>query len=301
MPKTLVVIAGPTAVGKTDVAIKLARHLDTVVISADSRQFYKEMSIGTAKPTPQELAEVKHYFIDSHSVTHSFTVGAYEKQVLQLLDELFKMHDKVILAGGSGLFIKAVCEGFDDLPSAPPEIRQKLNEEFEEKGITYLQDRLKIADPDYYNEADLDNPRRLIRALEVFEVTGKPFSSFRMAAASPRPFNCIKIGLSLPRDILYERINRRVDVMIEQGLVDEARTLLNYRYYNALDTVGYAELFEYFDGKTDLQTAISLIKQNTRRFAKRQLTWFRRDPEIKWFDISQPEFLNRVLSVVDNT
>lgn len=296
--KFLIVIAGPTAVGKTEIAIKLAQHFSTVVVSADSRQFYREMSIGTAKPTADELAAAKHYFINSHSITEKFSVGDYEKQALQLLDELFKDHDTVILAGGSGLYIKAVCEGFDDLPVAPPEIRERLNKEFEEKGITHLQEKLQVADPDYYKQVDLSNPQRLIRALEVFEATGKPISSYHLASVNTRPFNCIKVGLNLPREVLYDRINRRVDLMVEQGLVDEVRSLLPYRHLNALNTVGYAELFDHFDGNTSLDTAISLIKQNTRHFAKRQLTWFNRDSRMQWFDAAKPEILSRILSTL---
>lgn len=296
--KNLIVISGPTAVGKTEAAIKLALHFNTVVVSADSRQFYREMSIGTAKPSADELAAVKHYFIDSHSVTESFSVGDYEKQALQLLDNLFKEHDTVILAGGSGLYIKAVCEGFDELPVAPPEIRERLNKEFHEKGILCLQQKLQAADPEYYKQVDLNNPQRLIRALEVFETTGRPISSYRFASVNKRPFNCVKIGLNLPREVLYDRINRRVDLMIEQGLIEEAHALLPYRRLNALNTVGYAELFDYFDGKTDQDTAISLIKQNTRRFAKRQLTWFRRDAAVQWFDAGNADLLNLLPAAV---
>ena len=284
--KTLIAIVGPTAVGKTAVAIKLAQKLHTEIISADSRQFYREMAIGTAKPTAEELAQAKHHFVDSHSITESFSVGDFEKQGLQLLETLFKKHDTVILVGGSGLYIKAICEGFDELPSASIETREKLNLEFAEKGIIYLQEKLKVADPVYYEQVDLNNPQRLIRALEVIETTGKPFSSYRKATVNSRPFNIIKIGLNLPREILYQRINQRVDEMLKQGLIEEVRSLLPYRELNALNTVGYSELFDYFDGKTDLNTAVELIKQNTRRFAKRQLTWFRKDADMQWF---QPE------------
>jgi tRNA dimethylallyltransferase len=290
--KTLIVIEGPTAAGKTAIAIKLAQQLKTEIISADSRQFYREMSIGTAKPTDKELAAAKHHFINSHSIIENFTVGDFEKQSMQLLDELFKTNDKVIMAGGSGLFIQAVTKGFDDLPIADPAIRTRLNQVFTEKGIQFLQDQLKIADPDYYNQVDLNNPQRLIRALEVFETTGKPFSSYRKAATNKRPFRCVKIGLDLPREFLYKRINQRVDDMIDQGLIEEARSLLPYRHLNALNTVGYSELFDYFDGNTDLNTGIELIKQNTRRFAKRQLTWFRKDKEIKWLSADDPDLIN---------
>ena len=299
-PKKLIVIAGPTAVGKTAIAIKLAQQLKTAIISADSRQFYREMSIGTAKPYPEELVQAKHYFINSHSITENFTVGDFEKQVLELLDKLFKTHDQVIMAGGSGLFIQAVTQGFDELPVADPTTRSRLNQELTEKGIQYLQEKLKTADPVYYSQVDLNNPQRLIRALEVFETTGKPFSSYRKSATNKRSFEIIKTGLNLPREVLYERINERVDIMIKQGLVDEVRALLPYRQSNALNTVGYSELFDYFDGKTDLDTAINLIKQNTRRFAKRQLTWFRKDKEIKWMMSDDPNIIENILQEVSH-
>jgi len=299
-PKKLIVIAGPTAVGKTAIAIKLAQQLKTAIISADSRQFYREMSIGTAKPDPEELVQAKHYFINSHSITENFTVGDFEKQVLELLDKLFKTHDQVIMAGGSGLFIQAVTQGFDELPIADPTTRSRLNQELTEKGIQYLQEKLKTADSVYYSQVDLNNPQRLIRALEVFETTGKPFSSYRKSATNKRPFEVIKTGLNLPREVLYERINERADIMIKQGLVDEVRALLLYRQSNALNTVGYSELFDYFDGKTDLDTAISLIKQNTRRFAKRQLTWFRKDKEIKWMMADDPNIIENILQEVSH-
>jgi tRNA dimethylallyltransferase len=294
-PKKLIVIAGPTAVGKTAAAIKLAQKLNTEIISSDSRQFYREMSVGTAKPDAKELAQAKHHFIDSHSITENFTVGDFEKGALQLLDELFKTHDQVIMVGGSGLFIQAVTQGFDDLPTADPTIRKRLNQELIDKGLGYLQQRLKEADPDYHDQVDLNNPQRLIRALEVFEATGKPFSSYRKAATNARPFESIKIVLNLPREELYDRVNRRVDIMLEQGLVEEVRFLLPYRHLNALNTVGYSELFDYFDGKTDLQTAIDLIKQNTRRFAKRQLTWFRKDKDMKWMTANDPNLIAEII------
>ena len=297
--KTLIVVAGPTAVGKTAAAIELAKHYHTVVVSADSRQFFKEMNIGTAKPNEQELAAVKHYFIDSHSITESFSVGDFEKQGLALLDELFKTHNRVILAGGSGLYIKAICEGFDDLPTADPAIRERLNQELEEKGIAYLQQQLQSADPVYYNEVDLGNPQRIIRALEVFKSSGKPFSSYRQATVNKRPFNIIKLVLNLPREVLYNRINHRVDLMLQQGLLAEAEALLSFRHLNALNTVGYAELFDYFDGKTSLEKAIEMIKQNTRRFAKRQLTWFRKDTSFHWFQASDANVLGQMTGIID--
>ncbi|HVV55122.1 MAG TPA: tRNA (adenosine(37)-N6)-dimethylallyltransferase MiaA [Mucilaginibacter sp.] len=295
--KKLIVIVGPTAVGKTAAAIKLALQLRTEIVSADSRQFYREMSIGTAKPSAEELRQVKHHFVDSHSVTENFSVGMFEPRALAVLDEIFKTHDTAILVGGSGLYIKAVCEGFDDLPSSPPEIREKLKKELRENGIIYLQEKLKNADPVYYQQVDLNNPQRLIRALEVYESRGLPFSSFRKAETAPRGFECIKTGLNLPRTVLYQRINDRVDEMIKMGLVDEVRSLLPYRNLNALSTVGYTELFDCFDGKTDLPAAIALIKQNTRRFAKRQVTWFRKDAGITWFEASDPSLSDQIMKI----
>jgi tRNA dimethylallyltransferase len=298
-PKTLIVIAGPTAIGKTAIAIQLAQHFKTAIISADSRQFYKEMSIGTAKPNNSELAAATHYFINSLSINESFTVADFEKQALALLHELFKTKDVLILVGGSGLYIKAICEGFDDIPSAEPEIRDKLNHEFSKNGIIHLQEKLKQADPVYYAQVDINNPQRIIRALEVFESTGKPFSSYRLSNTNKRPFNIIKIGLDIHRELLYQRINHRVDDMIQQGLVDEVKSLLPYRHLNALNTVGYSEIFDYLDAKTDLNFAIASIKQNTRRFAKRQLTWFRKDKDMHWFEANDQlrnELLNFLLN-----
>jgi tRNA dimethylallyltransferase len=297
--KTLIVIAGPTAIGKTAAAIDLAKHYKTVILSADSRQFYREMSIGTAKPNAEELASAKHYFINSHSVKEPFTVGDYEKESLKLLGELFQTFDKVILVGGSGLFIKAVCEGFDEFPDTAPGIREKLNEDFNEKGISALQERLKLADPDYYELVDINNPQRVIRALEIFETTGKPYSSYRKSTMNKRPFNIVKFGLNMDRKDLYERINHRVDIMISEGLVNEVKSLLPYRHLNALNTVGYSELFDYFDGKTDLETAIRLIKQNTRRFAKRQLTWFGKDKDMIWLAADKEGLITEMKVVIN--
>jgi len=299
--KTLIVVAGPTAVGKTAAAIKLAQQFNTVVVSADSRQFFREMSIGTAKPDESELAAAKHYFINSHSISESFSVGDFEKQGLALLDKLFKVHDKVILAGGSGLYIKAICEGFDDLPVADISVRERLNQQLEREGITTLQKHLQQVDPDYYTQVDLNNPQRIIRALEVFETSGKPFSSYRNATVNKRPFNIIKLALDMPREKLYERINLRVDLMVKQGLIQEVKSLLPYRELNALNTVGYSELFDYFDGKTSLNEALLLIKQNTRRFAKRQLTWFRKDKDFVWFDAGVPDVIDQMVKAIETS
>jgi tRNA dimethylallyltransferase len=298
--KTLIVIAGPTAVGKTEAAIGLAQHFNTVVVSADSRQFFREMSIGTAKPNEAELAAAPHYFINSHSITEPFSVGDFERQCLQLLDELFQKHDVVILAGGSGLYIRAITEGFDDLPTANPDVRDRLNTELAANGIAALQERLKEIDPAYYNEVDINNPQRVIRALEVYESTGKTFSSYRTSKINQRPFHIIKLGLDMPREKLYDRINQRVDIMVKDGLLEEVAGLTPYRQYNALNTVGYTELFDYLDGKTDVDTAIAQIKQNTRRFAKRQLTWFRKDKDIIWFDAGDENLVANMLSEINS-
>lgn len=298
--KTLIVIAGPTAVGKTAIAIQVAKHYNTVVLSADSRQFYREMSIGTAKPDADELAAVKHYFIDSHSIHENFSVGDFEKQALALLDELFQEHDVIVMAGGSGLYIKAVCEGFDNLPVADPGIRHRLNQDFTEFGIRRLQERVKEVDPDYYEQVDIQNPQRLIRALEVFETTGKPISYYRKSTVNTRPFNIVKIGLNLSRDVLYQQINYRVDKMIHLGLIDEVKSLIPHRSLNALNTVGYSELFDYFDGNTDLESALELIKQNTRHFAKRQLTWFRKDKGMRWLEADDEDVVNDIVRQAEN-
>lgn len=293
--KSLIVIAGPTAIGKTDLAIKIAQHYRTEIISADSRQFYKEMSIGTAKPSNQELNAVPHHFINSHSVTDFFTVGDFEEKALELIKKLFEEHNHVIIAGGSGLFIKAITDGFDDVPKASSSIRDELNGLLAEKGIEVLQKKLEEFDPLYYAEVDLSNPQRLIRALEVCISTNLPFSSFRTHKQKSRDFNIIKVGLNSERDKLYERINRRVDEMVASGLVEEVKQLLPYRDFNALKTVGYSEIFDYLDGKTTLDEAVERIKQNTRRFAKRQLTWFRKDEEFKWFS---PIEYNKIIELI---
>ena len=287
--KTLIVIAGPTAIGKTSVSISLAKHFNCSVLSADSRQFYKEMNIGTAKPTDEEMQGVPHYFINSHSVSDEYNVGKYETEAIELLDKLFQNNDIVILVGGSGLYIDAICKGFDELPEADVEIRNKIKTLFEKDGIDGLQKLLKELDINYYNKVDLQNPQRMSRALEVCLTTGVPYSTLREGKVKQRNFNIIKIGLNTSREVLYERINNRVDEMMKAGLLEEVKSLQQYKHLNALQTVGYKELFDYLENKTDLNTAIELIKQNTRRFAKRQLTWFRRDEEMKWFEPNEEE------------
>ncbi len=296
MSKTLIIIAGPTAAGKTAIAIHIAKHFNTEIISADSRQFYREMNIGTAKPSNEELSAIRHHIIDSHSVKDHFSVGDFEKAVICLLEKLFKSHDQVILVGGSGLFIDAVCNGFDELPVATKETREKLNQLLSDKGIEHLQEKLKKVDPVYYAEVDINNPQRLKRALEVFESTGNPFSSYRTKIPKKRNFNIIKLAISPDRTKLYEQINLRVDQMIDKGLIEEVKGLVEYRHLNALNTVGYSEIFDYLDGKYTKQESIDKIKQNTRRFAKRQLTWFKKSEDMKWFD---PLALNSILKYLD--
>ncbi len=280
----MVCIVGPTAVGKTNVAITLAQQFSTEIVSADSRQFFKEMSIGTAKPSPAELAAAPHHFINSHSITEAFSVGDFEKSGLHLLEDLFKKHSIVFLAGGSGLYVQAISQGFDNLPKAPPELRAQLNEQLAKEGIEVLQKHLEALDPTYYAEVDIYNTQRIIRALEVCISTGQPFSTFRKHATNERPFELLTIGLNTERSQLYDRINKRVDVMMEQGLLAEVEILLPYRELNALQTVGYQELFDYLEGKKSLEKAVEEIKQHTRNFAKRQLTWFRKNTETHWFE-----------------
>ena len=279
---TLIVIAGPTASGKTTFSIKLAKALNTVIISADSRQFYKEMSIGTAAPTPKELLQVKHYFVHNISIENKYDVADYEREVLQLLDELFKIHDQVVMTGGSGLFIDAVCNGIDEMPDVQPEVRQKVETMLKEGGIDALSKELQQLDPEYFAVVDQQNPRRLQRALEVCYQTGKPFSLFRTGTTAKRDFEIKKYALLWDRQELIQRIDRRVDLMMEQGLLEEAKALYPKRQLNALNTVGYKELFSYFDGDCTLAEAVEQIKIHTRQYAKRQMTWLRRDKEYLW-------------------
>lgn len=286
-PKTLLSIVGPTAIGKTALAIQLAQHFGTEIISADSRQFFREMAIGTAKPNAAELAAAKHHFINSHTVTELFSTGDFEVEGLKKLEEIFQNHDLAIMVGGSGLYVNALINGLDEMPDIDLSIREKLNKQFEEEGLAAIQNQLAESDPEYFAKVDQQNPQRMIRGLEVYLSTGQKLSSMLSATKKERPFNIIKIGLNTDRAVLYDRINRRVDQMMADGLVDEVKSLIPFRKYNALNTVGYSELFDYLDGKLALADAIAAIKQNTRRFAKRQLTWFRRDEELIWFEPHQ--------------
>lgn len=287
--KTLVVVVGPTAVGKTATAIFLANHFGTEIISADSRQFYKEMNIGTAKPDDMELAAAKHHFINSHSIQEEYSAGDFERDALLSLDNIFQEHDVAIMVGGSGLFVKAVCEGLDNLPKAPEGVRDRLNKDFEELGLEYLKDRLKIIDPSFYAAADIDNPQRVIRALEVYEATGMPMSYYQKNNVANRPFDIITIGLNMDREKLYDRINLRVDKMIENGLVAEVESLVAYRQKTAMLTVGYSEIFDYLDKHITLDEAIDKVKQNSRRYAKRQITWFKKYGNTTWFEPTQQQ------------
>lgn len=282
--KTLIAICGPTAAGKTAVAIELAQHFNTEIISADSRQFYRETETGTAKPSALELATVPHHFINSHSITESFSVADFEKAALENLEQLFIKHQIVLISGGSGLYLKAVYQGFDEMPEINPQERAKWNQRYQEFGLSYLQEQLQIFDPEYHKQVDLQNPQRIIRALEVSSSTGKPFSSLLTKTEKERDFKIIKIGINPERSVLYDRINQRVDAMVKNGLVKEAQQLLPYQHLNALNTVGYKELFEAFTENIPVKEAIEKIKQNTRRFAKRQITWFKKDTEIMWFN-----------------
>ncbi len=296
--KRLIVIAGPTAVGKTDFAIKLAQYLETEIISADSRQFYKELNIGTAKPSPKELSLIKHHFIGSHSIHDYYNVAQFETEVLNLLDSLFKKYNEVIMVGGSGLYIDAVCNGIDELPDVDEELRQELNEIYEEEGITAIQEKLKFLDPEFYETIDKSNPKRIIRALEVCIATGQKYSEQRSNKNKERSFEIIKVGLNKDREQLYERINLRVDQMVSSGLVEEATGLFESRHLNALNTVGYKELFDHFLGNITLEKAIEKIKTNSRRYAKRQLTWFRKNESYKWFN---PNELEEVIDLIKRT
>ncbi len=295
--KYLIVVCGPTAVGKTKVAIELARHFKTDIISADSRQFYREMSIGTAKPDKEELASAKHHFINNLSIHDGYSSGDFEKEALLKADELFQTTDLIIVAGGSGLFIKALCEGFDKYPEVSPELRETLNEELQDKGLESLQEELKEKDPEYFSKVDIHNPQRVIRALEIIRSTGKAFSSFQKENKSKRPFKTIYIGLHMDRALLYERINKRVDLMIDAGLMDEIKELYKDRSLNALQTVGYTELFDFLDGSKTKEEAIALIKQNSRRYAKRQLTWFRKIEGINWFE---PTAIEQIIEHIES-
>jgi tRNA dimethylallyltransferase len=287
--KTLLVIAGPTAVGKTAYCVELARKLQTDVVSADSRQFYRELTIGTAKPTPEEMQGVRHHFINSHSITETYTAGQYERDCLQLLDELFREKDVVILTGGSGLFLKVVTDGLDAMPDPDPELREALRSRLNTEGLPALLEELRGLDPLFYEKIDRQNPVRVLRALEVCLTTGQPYSSLRTGRKAERPFVSRKICLTRPREQLYARINARMDAMLAAGLVEEARSLLPYRHHSALQTVGYQEVFGFLDGAYNYDEMVRLLKRNSRRYAKRQLTWFRNQGDFEEIGVSSQE------------
>lgn len=299
MNKYLISIVGPTAIGKTALSIKLAQHFNTEIISADSRQFFKEMQIGTAAPTKEEQTQAKHHFIHHKSIKNSYNVGAFEKDALQCLNTLFKTKNIVIMVGGSGLYVDAISKGLDYFPDIDKSIREDLNKKFEELGISVLQKQLKLLDTKAYNSIAIDNPHRVIRALEICIGSGKPYSSFLNQGKANRNFKTITVGLTAERDIIYNRINQRVDIMMQQGLLNEVKTLLPFQSLNALNTVGYKELFNYFNGEWALDFAVAEIKKNTRRFAKRQLTWFKKNESTLWFDYKTSA--KEIIKDIDNT
>lgn len=300
MSKTVIAIVGPTAIGKTSKAITLARYFNTEIVSADSRQFYKQMRIGTAVPTQEELKAAKHHFIQHINITDPYTVGDFEKDAMECITSLFKSHEVVVIVGGSGLYMDAVLYGLDSFPEVPIELREQLNARLQMQGIEALQMELRQLDPEYYARVDLENPHRVIRALEVSLTAGQPYSSFLGKEKRKRPFNYVLLGLEAERTIIYERINQRVDAMIQQGLLDEVKALVDHKNVNALNTVGYKELFPYFEGRLSLEEAIETIKRNTRRFAKRQLTWYRKNQEVTWFDhtIAEDVFCEQVAQLL---
>lgn len=294
--KSVIVVCGPTASGKTALALQLAKRYRTEVLSADSRQFYREIPIGTAQPSPDELAGIPHHFIASRSISEELNAGRFAEEALRLADRLFREHDRIILAGGSGLFIDAFCKGLDDLPRAPAGVRERLNELYRQKGLAPLQKMLREADPVYYEKVDRNNPQRIIRALEVHSSTGKPYSSFLGNRPAQRPFRCVPIAIDMEREELYRRINGRVERMMDDGLLEEARRVYPHRHLKTLETVGYTELFGYLDGKVSLSEAVGLIKRNTRRFAKRQITWLKRDPQVHWV---RPEEFHLIPAIIE--
>jgi len=297
MQKYLIVLTGPTGIGKTDVGIKIAQHFNTEIISSDSRQIFKELTIGTAVPGTIELTTVKHHFIQTHSIEENYNASRFENDTLNVINSIFKKNDLVLMVGGSMLYIDAVCNGIDIMPDVDPEIRKSLKDKFENEGLESLRILLKKIDPDYYNSVDLKNPNRLIHALEICIMTGKPYSSFRSNPKKNRSFSIIKIGLNCDRNVLHNQINLRVDQMIVAGLESEARNLYHLKHLNALNTVGYRELFSFFSGEITREKAIELIKRNSRRYARKQLTWFRNDNEMNWFEPSQT---NEIITFIEN-
>ncbi len=294
---TLIIVLGPTGVGKSDTSIQLAKHYHSEIISADSRQFFKELSIGTAVPSTDDMNLVPHHFIQTKSIHDYYNVSEYEVEALQLIDKLFKSNNPLILTGGSMLYIDTICNGIDDIPTVDPEIRDEVISWYEENGIEALRQRLQEIDPEYYMIVDRNNPKRMIHAVEIHQMTGMPFTSFRKKTIKERPFQIIKIGINQDRKILYDRINARVLRMMDAGLLEEAKAVYCFRNLNSLNTVGYKELFSYFDGTCSLDEAIDLIQRNTRKYARKQLTWFRHDQQIKWFE---PDQTQEIIDYVDH-
>jgi len=293
---TLIVVLGPTGVGKSAVSIQLAKHYQTEILSADSRQFYQELSIGTAVPSAEELKSVPHHFIQTKSIHHYYNVSEYETEAIQLINQLFHSKNPLILTGGSMLYVDTICKGIDDIPTVDPVIRDEVISWYHENGIEALRQRLLELDPEYYQQVDLNNPKRLLHAVEICLMSGKSFTSFRTNTIKERPFRILKIGINQDRKILYERINERVLKMMEDGLLEEAKAVYTYRNLNSLNTVGYKELFTYLDGDCSLDEAVDLIQRNTRKYARKQLTWFRRDQDINWFE---PEQISEIISYTD--
>lgn len=287
--KTVIIAGGPTASGKTTLAIRLAQYFNTEIISADSRQCYREMTIGVAKPSVEELQLVKHYFINSHSIHDTVTAATFEQYALQSAEHIFQNNDVAVMAGGTGLYIKAFCDGLDDIPSIDPGIREKINADYTANGLSWLQQQVAGHDPVYYSNGEILNPQRLIRALEVKLQTGRSIREFQNQKKVTRDFNVIKLALDLPKEILHQRISHRVDLMMQEGLLQEVQSLYEYKDLNALRTVGYTELFDYIDGKSTLEEAVDAIKSNTRYYAKRQLTWFKKDKDFEWFQTGEHE------------
>jgi len=294
---TLLVLLGPTGVGKTALSIDIAKKLDSPIISADSRQLYKDLVIGTAAPIPEQLAQVKHYMVGTLSLTDYYSASQYEEDVIRLLTSLYETHSTVVLTGGSMMYIDSICKGIDEMPTVTPEIRSTIWKQFEENGLQPILEELKEKDPIHYEEVDRNNYKRVIHAVEMCRMTGEPYSSLRTQTTKKRPFRIIKIGLTRPREELCERINQRVDEMIDQGLINEARNLYPYRELNSLNTVGYKELFKHFDGEWTLEQAIEKIKRNSRVYARKQMTWFKRDSEIHWF---HPDKQELILNFIEN-
>ena len=300
MRNKLIVLIGPIGVGKTELSLSLAEFLHTPVINADSRQLYKDLTIGTAAPTADQLKRVKHYFVGTLSLTDYYSAAQFESDVISLLDQLYQTHPFALMSGGSMMYIDAVCNGIDDIPTVDQETREMIMERYQQEGLTPLSNELRLLDPDYYAIVDQKNPKRILHALEICYMTGKPYSSFRTNKKKERSFDIIKIGLRRDREELYERINKRVDEMIQNGLIDEVKNVMSYRYTNALNTVGYKEIFQYLDGNWSLEQAIEKIKQNTRIYSRKQMTWYKKDTEIHWFHPDNDKEIKKFLELVLN-